>query len=70
MEVGTITDTSTTVTALLARGALLGQKHSEETKIKCGIKNKGKKWWNDGTNSKFCLECPGNGWILGRIRHW
>lgn len=48
----------------------LGQKHSEETKIKCGIKNKGKKWWNDGTNSKFCLECPGNGWILGRIRHW
>jgi hypothetical protein len=47
-----------------------GKKHSEETKIKCGIKNKGKKWWNDGTNSKFCKECPGGGWTLGRIRHW
>jgi len=47
-----------------------GKKHSEETKIKCGLGNKGKKWWNDGTNSKFCKECPGNGWTLGRIRHW
>jgi hypothetical protein len=44
----------------------LGKKHSKETKIKCGIKNKGKKWWTDGKNCKFMLECPGNGWVLGR----
>ena len=44
----------------------LGKKHSEETKIKCGIKNKGKKWWSDGKKCKFMIECPGDGWILGR----
>ena len=47
----------------------LGKKHSEETKIKCGLKNRGKKWWNDGINSKFCMECPGDTWFLGRIMH-
>ena len=27
----------------------------------------GRKWWNDGCeNNKFCLECPGDGWVLGR----
>jgi hypothetical protein len=29
--------------------------------------NKGRKWWNNGTSSKLSLECPGNGWIEGRI---
>ena len=30
-------------------------------------KNLGKKWWNDGCgNTKFAIECPGEGWILGR----
>jgi hypothetical protein len=29
--------------------------------------NKGKKWWNDGCgNCKMMIECPGNGWRLGR----
>ena len=28
---------------------------------------KGKKWWNDGCgNCKMMLECPGDGWRLGR----
>jgi len=29
--------------------------------------NYGKKWWNDGCgNIKFMVECPGDGWQLGR----
>jgi hypothetical protein len=44
---------------------------SEETKrkqseVKKG-KTKGKKWWNDGCgNCKRMVECPGDGWRLGR----
>jgi hypothetical protein len=59
-----------------------GRIHSEETKIKISDANKnrseetrrkmseakkGKKWWNDGCgNCKRMIECPGNGWRLGR----
>ena len=44
---------------------------SEETRRKIGDaskgRNKGRKWWNDGCgNSKMMLECPGDGWKLGR----
>ena len=28
---------------------------------------KGSKWWNDGSTNKRSKECPGSGWILGRI---
>jgi hypothetical protein len=29
--------------------------------------NYGKKWWNDRKgNNKFCLECPGENWVVGR----
>jgi hypothetical protein len=39
------------------------ERHSELLKGK----NIGKKWWNDGCgNTKFAIECPGEGWILGR----
>ena len=48
-----------------------GRKHTKECKeklseLKSG-KNIGKKWWNDGCgNTKFMIECPGEGWVLGR----
>ena len=46
---------------------LLGKTHSEESKIKISEAKKGIKWWNDGCgNCKMMLECPGNGWRLGR----
>ena len=39
---------------------------SEETKRKNRKSKVGRKWWNDGCgNEKFCIECPGEGWVLG-----
>ena len=44
-----------------------GKTLSEETKRKLSEVRKGRKWWNDGCgNSKMMLECPGDGWKLGR----
>ena len=44
-----------------------GSIFSDETKRKIGNVNKGRKWWNDGCgNRKRMLECPGDGWKLGR----
>ena len=40
---------------------------SEETKRKMSEAKKGTKWWNDGCgNCKMVVECPGNGWRLGK----
>ena len=40
---------------------------SEEHKRKISEAFKGRKWWNDGCgNNKLCVECPGDGWVLGR----
>ena len=44
-----------------------GKTLSEETKRKLSEVRKGRKWWNDGCgNRKRMLECPGDGWKLGR----
>ena len=44
-----------------------GRIHTEETRRKMSEARKGIKWWNDGCgNCKRMLECPGNGWRLGR----
>jgi hypothetical protein len=54
-----------------------GKSHSKETKRKMSETRKklghkppsakGKKWWNDGCgNTKFSVECPGDGWSIGR----
>ena len=45
----------------------MGHKVSNETKLKIGMKNKGKKWYNNGKINKFCHEYPGKGWINGRL---
>ncbi len=46
---------------------MLGKTHSEETKRKQSEANKGRKCWNDGCgNCKRMVECPGDGWSLGR----
>ena len=44
-----------------------GISHTEETRRKISGTIKGRKWWNDGCgNCKMMIECPGNGWRLGR----
>jgi hypothetical protein len=44
-----------------------GKTNSEESKRKLSEEKKGRKWWNDGCgNCKMVVECPGNGWRLGR----
>ena len=44
-----------------------GKSRSEESKRKLSEANKGRKWWNDGCgNRKRMVECPGDGWRLGR----
>ena len=40
---------------------------SEEHRKKIGSVTKGTKWWHDGCgNCKRMIECPGNGWKLGK----
>jgi len=44
-----------------------GKQPTEETRKKLSEAKKGKNWWNDGyENTKFSIECPGDGWVLGR----
>lgn len=45
----------------------LGAKHTEETKNKMKKRREGLKWWNNGKKSVMKRECPGNGWVSGRI---
>jgi len=35
-----------------------------------GKSKKGVKWWNNGKETKFCIECPGEEWSMGRIITW
>jgi len=42
--------------------------HSKESKIKMSELKKGNKWWNNGKETKLCVKCPGDGWVLGRIK--
>jgi hypothetical protein len=35
-----------------------------------GRASKGKLYWNDGTKNKRAKECPGDGWVRGRIKTW
>jgi len=31
------------------------------------LENEGKVWWHNSKISKFSIECPGEGWVLGMI---
>jgi len=44
-----------------------GIKTSEETKRKISESLKGELWWNNGTRTIKSKECPGDGWVRGRI---
>ena len=38
------------------------------SKRRLGKKFPGTKWWNNGTINSRKLECPGEGWTLGKIK--
>ena len=46
----------------------LGKKLSEEAKAKVSQANIGIHWWNNGTKNVKSRECPGLGFIKGRLR--
>ena len=48
--------------------AKIGIEKSEETKKKMGEAKKGMLFWNNGTKTIRSKECPGEGWVRGRIR--
>jgi hypothetical protein len=52
------------------RQTLIGRKLSPEHCKNMGKSKKGVKWWNNGKETKFCMECPGEGWNIGRIITW
>ena len=45
----------------------LGTKHSDETKQKISEHKKGTHYWNNGEVERVCRECPGEGWVRGRL---
>ncbi len=55
-------------TILKMRKAKQGKKMSEDAKVKMSERKKGKPWWNDGQKEKMRVDCPGNEWVLGRLK--
>jgi hypothetical protein len=45
-----------------------GKIHTKETKDKLSRNNIGRKWWNNGQENKFVVECPGKEWSSGRFK--
>lgn len=50
------------------KNPMYGRKHSEESKIKNSLSNKGKHWYNNGIENKYCRECP-DGFVPGKLKH-
>lgn len=44
-----------------------GKKHTEETKKIIKQKRKNKTWWSNGNKTTLSEDCPGDGWIPGRV---
>jgi hypothetical protein len=47
--------------------ANIGKIHTEEHKKKVSQQVSQRRWWNNGEVDKHTIECPGDGWILGRL---
>lgn len=50
-----------------AKISAAAKNRSEETRAK--IAHKGAHWFNNGTENRFCKECPGDEWQRGRLRN-
>jgi hypothetical protein len=44
-----------------------GKKLTEEHKKKVSQQVSQRRWWNNGEVDKHTIECPGDGWVLGRL---
>lgn len=42
---------------------------TEEHKKKVSQQVSQRRWWNNGEVDKHTIECPGDGWVLGRPGH-
>ena len=52
------------------KGKYMGENNPNYGKRGEESHNYGKKWWNDGNgNSKLSVDCPGEGWVSGRIKN-
>ena len=49
------------------RQAALGKVISDETKDKMSMSHQNHFWWNNGVECRRRPECPGEGWIAGRL---
>lgn len=47
--------------------SLKGRKLSADTRAKLSESHIGKHFWNNGIENRFCKECPGEGWVQGRL---
>jgi hypothetical protein len=45
----------------------IGKTLTEEHKKKVSQQVSQRKWWNNGEVDKHTIECPGDGWVLGRL---
>jgi hypothetical protein len=50
-----------------SREANAGKTLTEEHKKKVAEQVSQRRWWNNGEVDKHTIECPGNGWVLGRL---
>jgi len=50
-----------------SREANAGKTLTEEHKKKVAEQVSQRRWWNNGEVDKHTIECPGDGWVLGRL---
>lgn len=46
-----------------------GRTFTAEQKKKVSEQVSKRKWWNNGVKDKHTIECPGEGWVLGRLHN-